>query len=1595
LPLICLIGAFALWAGSAVAQEARRSSWSLGVPPKRVEAVTRMAEVPQTFATETDEEGTTLGGSRFAVRHRDDRIVVRLAGFADETENDLIVLATPPPRKGADPATLSVERLVVRERATDRRLTWRPNSEIKGGPTFEFYLNATLRAFSLKTTGWIGDVHVQALTWSLLTRTQEFQLIEAELHLILPEVDEYREDPSSLRRMSNQQLDRVERLLGNPLRLGYARRSEPPLYADHQPPDWEFHRMALDHNDRPTTSTWRTFTNEKQQVYAIGPEWLKSAGFPDGTTDPKRARIFTAGGEVPTWLMGDGRVAFLALPSDSPYTKVATYWVDTSGDATPKRLAVPSLPDTDGRPWSKYRTARQEFLVDRDLRFLTSRDQFLTILDFRWVERELPLSVQTRTEFDLPQYSPTDDNLNIKLGLFAVTERGDYMGNMSVRLNGSLLGDYSYSGRNSVALELKIPGQLLRSTRNELLLEERMGVPADGRLYLDTISIVHDRELYADTSPYAFSILPDGGETPREFSISDLAASGSTLFALNIEDPRQPKLVSLEIDQNSGDAMLRPEPGAGGKFLVFGDFDILQPPEGKPVQHRPELRFPGASIDHWIVYHPDFTEGALRLAEYRTKQGHVIALATTDQIYAEFSQGEQSPDAIRRFLAWQARNAAFLPGSVLLIGDCTHDYRGDFRNNVGNFLPSYRQGEKETSLEKFPVDMLFGCVIGDDLMPEFAVSRLSVTTMEDLNHAIDKIIEYDEKPIVGPWRVHAALVADSGGFSTETKDARLRRVPPAWTTRSVHLEDYPWMDNFFFTREEQLRARSKISPDATTAVRGLFNDWGGLWSLSYWGHGSPNIWSTERMWFGGNSRNSDNLLLDNAPRLPFISNMTCNTGAIDYPEAPWNICMTEDLMRQRRGGALAVFAPGGMGFTATHRRMATALDTALYDPTVKTVGDVATLARWWYALEGNPDDILRMYILQGDPLSVLQRPAAVMDITVGTRFFSPETTTVSVQGEIPRNLLPREAADDDEKPLAPSKFHVRVTDPNGAEVLRRDGVVGSDLITDQFGRFALALQLPPMSLGQYALSFYVWREPAAGERPQNNDASGGTKWIVAQPIIAVESLATVSPKAETPDSLINFIIQARNEAPVDAHSIPFVIEEGDATLPKDKTTWTPRVTILSDLFGNELRQIEASIAPTHPISVWRSRAMRHAAPAPPKSQVLRLEGVTHTWRADLPVGLYLLPWASGIETPPRARDLTLKGRVTMMVQPDASNEVQEKILLFLPTGEVIASSEALHKPQPSIQPISFVVKVDPVSGLPIGERVKGSTEGRVTARLGPISATIGNIVGAAPEPNPRPGKGDMTIVWKPETLPDLAIEKVVFTPERPTEGETVFFTVTVANLGQSPAQALRVQAFDASLDPQSLASAVPLPDRTEMPKKFQEQLEPGTRRNIVVRWDPETIPPDGKVRLAADTNTNMIEPSLANNESIVQIPFRKKFELTFVSKPQVQIQVVDPAVPTVRLTSTVSNLGETEAERVEVQFYASQAAMEDGKPPVGVAMIEVVEPLVEKTVSVEWVVPRELARVGISPVVVAAIKGSRQRVTTAPTEGDGMILSRE
>jgi hypothetical protein len=292
-------------------------------------------------------------------------------------------------------------------------------------------------------------------------------------------------------------------------------------------------------------------------------------------------------------------------------------------------------------------------------------------------------------------------------------------------------------------------------------------------------------------------------------------------------------------------------------------------------------------------------------------------------IHDTHGAGISSPDAVRAFLrevllTWPSP----VPAHVVLMGDCSRDQRQVWRTGVPNHIPTFSD-PAQAAREVFWLasDLRHALVAGEDLMPDFSLGRISVADAETADLVVDKIIEHAQAPL-GPWRATAGFIADNDRISSQTfselcEEIRLESMPPL-AAQTVYLEHLPWEHNSLIEPELITPQNEKVSPAATTAIRDLFSDPQPL--VVYYGHGGPNIWTDERIWFGCDSPRSDNRMIANSDRRSFLINLTCSSGAIDFPDEVYHICIAEDLLRTP-GGPMALLVPTGEGTPSEHHRL--------------------------------------------------------------------------------------------------------------------------------------------------------------------------------------------------------------------------------------------------------------------------------------------------------------------------------------------------------------------------------------------------------------------------------------------------------------------------------------------------------------------------------------------------------------------------------------------------------------------------------------------------------------------------------------------------
>ena len=284
------------------------------------------------------------------------------------------------------------------------------------------------------------------------------------------------------------------------------------------------------------------------------------------------------------------------------------------------------------------------------------------------------------------------------------------------------------------------------------------------------------------------------------------------------------------------------------------------------------LRDISNGADYIIITHSKFRNIADQLAGFRANNfpdesipNPRIQVVDVQQIYDEFSYGLLDPFALQDFVKYAFENwQSPAPSYIVLIGDMSYDYRSLLKSSRPNFIPSipyfaYEYGQAVS-------DNMIVAVSGNDVVPDLAIGRLSMETVEEGNVLLQKLFNYPEDNSKA-WKENVLLLASGLKPEDETKfgfnDSSL-----ALSRNYIEPQGYSSAKVFRYPSTiEQLQYEGDVSK-----IRAEINK--GAAIVNYYGHGGGYQWDLTFL-------NDDIYQLENGGRLPLIISVTCYTAHFD------------------------------------------------------------------------------------------------------------------------------------------------------------------------------------------------------------------------------------------------------------------------------------------------------------------------------------------------------------------------------------------------------------------------------------------------------------------------------------------------------------------------------------------------------------------------------------------------------------------------------------------------------------------------------------------------------------------------------------------
>lgn len=693
-----------------------------------------------------------------------------------------------------------------------------------------------------------------------------------------------------------------------------------------------------------SSGNWYRFYVQKSGVYKITKSFLQSLGL-DTNVDPRKIKIYGNGGRMLPLLNSDDYpmdltenaiqvvgendgifdsqdfILFYAEGMDNwnedyksnlnIYANKSYYYVTAQGDLG-KRIADMTQPTGTAIPITTF----------DDYQFHEVDDVNVEKLGRIWFGESFSVDNEQEFKFKFPN-SVSASPIEIKTHVAALTST---VNSFKIEANTQLVGNISLDpGSSSDVLVIE---RNFSSTSNvsgeDVTIKvtfDNGGVPSS-RGYLDYINIKAKRNLQTFGKQFRFQYDQAASMMGQigEFQLSN-ASSISQIWDItdrfNVTKAENATLSTFSFKASLGEVR---------KYIAIDNSDYYSPlKDSKSKVDAQNLKgtvFNNAQgnwqkIDYLIITPKFLNSQAEKLAAFHRSYSNLnVKVVNLESIYPEFSSGKQDIGAIRNFIKYVYFNAPVgeRVKYVNIFGDASYDFKDRIANNT-NIVPIYQAlNSYSESQFSFASDDFFAMMDDDEGRLDYgntsfngatsitfdlggidiAIGRMIVSTTQQADEMVNKVIEYHDLKSYGSWRTNYVAIADD---SDKTSDATLQLKQNNLT--DVIVAEKPFI-NFkkilLDSYQQETSAGGKRYPKAREEIFAAFEK--GALVFNYLGHGGEDGLSGERIW-----EKSDGQNLSNRYKYPLFITITCDFSRFDNPYRP---TAGEYTYWNPRGGAISM-----------------------------------------------------------------------------------------------------------------------------------------------------------------------------------------------------------------------------------------------------------------------------------------------------------------------------------------------------------------------------------------------------------------------------------------------------------------------------------------------------------------------------------------------------------------------------------------------------------------------------------------------------------------------------------------------------------------
>lgn len=517
---------------------------------------------------------------------------------------------------------------------------------------------------------------------------------------------------------------------------------------------------------------------------------------------------------------------------------------------------------------------------------------------------------------------------------------------------------------------------------NDFEVENRIDTAVDAQFAINWFDLTYSRLYIAYQNALKFSVPKGSAGGLYQFRLAGFTRTDVSVYRLGVSKISNVFITSTANDSNSGSVIFQLNVASDqDQFLAITDTSKLKPiryvrDDDYVNLHDPSLNASYVLItsrDHLDKYHERSGEPAMKqLAEDRDKKGLKSILIDVANVFDDFSNGAKSPEAVKAFLRYAYFNWANPPKYVFLAGSARNLAEKEQSSSNNDQIPApYIQAYLDGMSAS---DTWYSLLDGDDLLPDIVLGRLPSKTLDEDANYVEKELVYEVPLADTRWRNSSFFIAGNRYVGGNTD------FPGQISTL---LSEAVPTDKITYRQGADTGAYSGTSSQLVSRINS------GVSYVHFMGHGGSGIWAdVTAMGSLPLLSTTDIKFLTNLNKYPFVTSLTCFTGAYD---GTYIYALLPSLLIAKNAGIIGGFGTSSYGFRNNDFDLARALLPHVYDSTEPAWGDRITRGKIDYYLtyesgeDPIPKDLMYCYSYLGDPSITPAIRKSTVTVSLSTR----------------------------------------------------------------------------------------------------------------------------------------------------------------------------------------------------------------------------------------------------------------------------------------------------------------------------------------------------------------------------------------------------------------------------------------------------------------------------------------------------------------------------------------------------------------------------------------------------------------------------------